>query len=114
MNAVNDNPVNTVPGDSGGGRGDAARVLGANGNAISVSDVDAGGATSRWTLDTRVDGVAKGTINLPQTAGLTFTSGDGTERREHDDTGGRSRTSTRRWTGDDVHAAAEPPQRGAA
>ena len=44
-----------------------------NGNAISVSDVDAGGASVFFTLT-----AGNGTMTLGTTAGLTFSTGDGT------------------------------------
>jgi uncharacterized repeat protein (TIGR01451 family) len=73
INAVNDAPVNSVPGPQA-----TAAILpllfsAASGNPISIADVDAG------TSAVRVDLLAKnGTMTLGQTTGLTFTAGDGT------------------------------------
>ena len=69
--AVNDAPVNTVPGLQNTNE-DTARVFSAaNSNAISVVDVDGGNLTITLT------GV-NGTTTLASLAGLTFTTGDGT------------------------------------
>jgi hypothetical protein len=78
VSAVNDNPVNTVPGDQVTVEETPLTLSAGNANAISVADVDAGAANVQVTLDTRVDGVSKGTTSVSQTAGLSFTSGDGT------------------------------------
>ena len=73
VNAVNDAPVNSVPGAQTTLE-DTARVFNAaNGNLISVTDVDAASGAVRVTLT----GV-NGTSTLGATAGLTFTTGDGT------------------------------------
>ena len=77
VTAVNDSPVNAVPGAQVTIEETALAFSAANGNAISVSDVDAGSAIIQVTLDSRVDNVAKGTLGLSQTTGLTFTAGDG-------------------------------------
>ena len=77
VNAVNDFPVNSVPGTQTTPE-DTPRVL-STGNAISVSDVDAGGAAIRITLDARVDNAPKGSITLAGTTGLSFSAGDGTD-----------------------------------
>jgi hypothetical protein len=70
--AVNDAPINTVPGAQTTA-GDTARVFStANGNAISIADVDAGSGTVQVPL-----GVPSGTLGLGGTAGLTVT-GNGT------------------------------------
>ena len=45
----------------------------ANGKAISISDFDAGSNPVQVTLT-----ATNGTLNLPQTTGLSFTTGDGT------------------------------------
>jgi hypothetical protein len=72
VTAVNDAPVNTVPFTSVSQRIVVARngqkvFSVANGNAISVSDVDAGGANIRVTLQ-----AAPLTLTLATTAGLTL------------------------------------------
>src|SRR5262249_15370679 len=70
VSAVNDAPVNTVPGAQTTNE-DAARVFSsANGNLISISDVDAGSSSVKLTLT-----VSNGTLSLSGTTGLTFTSG---------------------------------------
>ncbi|HUQ53067.1 MAG TPA: tandem-95 repeat protein, partial [Gammaproteobacteria bacterium] len=65
IQAVNDAPVNTVPGAKSVDE-DTTLTIG----GISVSDVDA--ATVRVTLS-----AAHGALSLSRTSGLTFTSGDG-------------------------------------
>ena len=73
VNAVNDAPVNTVPGPQAVAE-DADLVFSAgNGNAISISDVDIASGNAQVTLS-----VANGVLTLSQTSGLSFTTGDGT------------------------------------
>jgi VCBS repeat-containing protein len=73
VTAVNDAPVNTVPGTQTINE-DATRTFSAgNGNAISVSDVDVGAGNLTVTLS-----VAHGVLTLSGTAGLAFGTGDGT------------------------------------
>lgn len=72
VSAVNDAPVNTIPGAQTVGEDTALVFSVANGNAISTSDVDAGSAAVEVTLT-----AANGTLTLGSVAGLTFTSGDG-------------------------------------
>ena len=69
--AVNDAPVNTVPGAQTTSE-DNALVL-SGGNKMSVGDVDLGGGDLQETLT-----ATHGTITLSGTTGLTFTTGDGT------------------------------------
>ena len=70
---VNDAPVNTVPGAQSTAE-DSARVFStANGNRISITDIDAGAANNEVTLS-----VTNGSLTLAGTAGLTFSAGDGT------------------------------------
>jgi hypothetical protein len=69
--AVNDAPVNTVPGAQTVNE-DTSLVF-TGGNAISMSDVDANGLNETVTLS-----VASGTLTLNGIAGLAFTVGDGT------------------------------------
>ena len=72
VNAVNDPPVNVVPGVTQNGTEDSNFVFDtAHGNAISVSDVEAASLTV--TLS-----VAHGVLTLAGTTGLSFTTGDGT------------------------------------
>ena len=67
VTAVNDAPVETVPG---------ARTIGANStlaiSGLAVSDVDANGNSETVTL-----AVGNGTLTLGQTTGLSFASGSG-------------------------------------
>jgi hypothetical protein len=69
--AVNDAPVNTVPGGQTVNEDTALVFTGAN--AISISDVDANGGTETVTLS-----VASGALTLSGTTGLVFGTGDGT------------------------------------
>jgi len=71
VTAVNDAPVNNVPG---------AQTVAQNGsltftagNLISIADIDAGANGVRTTLT-----ASNGTISLSGTAGLSFSTGDGT------------------------------------
>ncbi len=73
ITAVNDAPVNTVPGPQSTNQNTPLIFSSGNGNQISVADVDAGSADIRVTLT-----AANGTITLATTAGLSFTAGDGT------------------------------------
>jgi PKD repeat protein len=73
VTAVNDAPVNTVPGPQTVTAGMTKVFSIGNGNAISTSDVDAGSGAVRVTLT-----ATGGTLTLAGTSGLTFVSGDGT------------------------------------
>ena len=73
INAVNDAPVNTLPGGSTTLEDTPYVFSAAGGNQISVTDVDAGGAPVQVTLN-----ASNGVITLGGTGGLAFTSGDGT------------------------------------
>jgi hypothetical protein len=73
INAVNDPPVNTVPGSQTTNEDTALVFSSGNTNQISTSDVDAGAAGVQITLS-----VGHGTLTLAQTSGLSFTIGDGT------------------------------------
>nr|QIG91066.1 hypothetical protein G6P99_00015 [Bradyrhizobium sp. 6(2017)] len=74
INGANDAPVNTVPGSQ-----NAATIntnvtfSAANGNAISISDVDVGAGTESVSLT-----VGHGVLTLATTAGLSGLSGNGT------------------------------------
>ena len=70
---VNDDPVNTVPSEQATEPDTALVFSTANGNVISVSDPDAGSNPLEVTLT-----ATNGTLTLAATAGLTFTTGDGT------------------------------------
>ncbi len=73
VNAVNDAPVNSVPGAQSTNE-DTAKVFStANGNLISTSDVDVAGSDLKVTVS-----VLHGTLSLSGTAGLAFSTGDGT------------------------------------
>jgi Calx-beta domain len=74
ITAVNDGPVNTVPGPQTTSE-DTAKVFSAgNANQISVADVDAGTNPIKITLT-----ATNGTLTLASTVGLTITTGDGTD-----------------------------------
>lgn len=72
VNAVNDAPVNAVPGPQATDEDSALVFSSADGNAISISDVDAAGNDVEVTL-----AATNGTLTLAGTAGLTFSTGDG-------------------------------------
>ncbi len=72
VNPVNDAPVNAVPGIQSTSENAALVFSSANGNQISISDVDAGSNSVQVTL-TATDG----TLSLGNTAGLSVT-GNGT------------------------------------
>ena len=74
VTAVNDAPVNTVPGPQNTNQDTAKVFSSGNANQISVSDVDLGGNAIKITLT-----ATNGTITLSTTAGLSFTTGDGTD-----------------------------------
>ncbi len=71
--AVNDAPVNTVPGAQTTNEDTAKVFSSGNGNQISIADIDAGGANNQVTLS-----VTNGSMTLSGVAGLSFTAGDGT------------------------------------
>ena len=73
INAVNDAPVNTVPGAQGTNQNTPLVFSSGNGNQISVADVDAGTNAIQVTLT-----ATNGTLTLSGTSGLAFTVGDGT------------------------------------
>jgi len=71
--AINNAPVNSVPGPQGTAKNLPLLFSTSGGNPISISDFDAGTSPVRATL-----GTTKGTLTLSRTTGLTFTAGDGT------------------------------------
>ena len=71
--AVNDAPANTVPGPQSTLTNVAMVFSTANGNAVSIADVDAGGATVQVQLT-----ATNGVLTLGGLIGLTFSVGDGT------------------------------------
>lgn len=72
VSAVNDAPTNTLPGAQSTNENTALVFSSANGNSISISDVDAGAAAVQVTL-----AATNGTLSLSGTTGLTVT-GNGT------------------------------------
>ena len=70
---LNDAPVNTVPGPQNVPQDTALTFSTANGNRISIHDVDAGSNAVAVTLT-----ATNGMLTLSGTTGLTFSSGDGT------------------------------------
>ncbi len=70
---VNETVVNNVPGAQTTNEDTAKVFSSGNGNQISITDIDAGSNPIEVTLS-----VTNGTLTLAGTAGLTFTSGDGT------------------------------------
>src|SRR5204862_279076 len=79
VTAVNDAPVNIVPGPQTINE-DASRIFSAaNGNAISVGDIDDGDDTIIGNEPLQVMlSVNGGTLTLASITGLTFSAGDGT------------------------------------
>ena len=73
VTAVNDAPLNSVPGPQQTPKNTNRVFSTANNNPISISDVDAGGATVQVQLT-----ATNGTVTLPVLTNLTFTAGDGT------------------------------------
>ena len=73
---VNDAPINTVPGAQAIDLNTTLIFSAGTGNAISVADGDAGSGTIEQTLS-----AANGTLTLGSTAGLFFSTGDGTDDR---------------------------------
>ena len=71
--AVNDAPVNIVPGPQATGEDTPLVFSDGAGNPITISDVDAGANPVRVTLT-----ASNGTMSLSQTTGLGFITGDGT------------------------------------
>ena len=69
--AVNDGPVNTVPGSQT--THTSIVFSSANGNLVSIADVDAAAGSVQMVLT-----VTNGTLTLSGIAGLTFSVGDGT------------------------------------
>ena len=74
VQAVNDAPVNTVPASQAMNENTTLVFSTANGNAIRISDVDAGGNDISLKL-----AVGNGSLNLATTAGLTLVAGNGAD-----------------------------------
>ena len=73
ITAVNDAPVNEVPGAQTISEDGSQTFSARNGNAIKVGDIDVNGGSLTVTLS-----VAHGTLSLSGTSGLIFGVGDGT------------------------------------
>ena len=73
VSAVNDAPVNSVPGAQSTATNTAKVFSTGNGNLISVTDVDAAGGTMQVQLVS-----TNGATTLSTVTGLSFTVGDGT------------------------------------
>jgi VCBS repeat-containing protein len=89
VNAVNDGPVNTVPATQSPAEDTPVTFSTANGNAFSVSDADSDPGDLKVTLS-----ASHGAMTLSGTAGLTFTTGDGTDDTQMIFTGTRSAINT--------------------
>jgi hypothetical protein len=74
ITAVNDAPVNTVPGPQSTNEDTPKVFSSGNGNQISVADIDLGANPIKITLT-----ATNGTVTLSTIAGLTITTGDGTD-----------------------------------
>ncbi|WP_447749035.1 DUF4347 domain-containing protein [Pseudomonas nicosulfuronedens] len=85
VSAVNDAPVNSVPAGQDTLRDQHLIFNNANGNLITVSDVDAGNNMLEVTLT-----VSHGTLTLFGTTGLFFSTGDGSTDSSMTFTGTRS------------------------
>ncbi len=73
VTAVNDAPVNSIPAAQSVDQDASLVFSNGNGNQISIGDVDAGANSVEVTLS-----VTNGVLTLVGTAGLSFTTGDGT------------------------------------
>jgi hypothetical protein len=73
LTAVNDGPVNSVPGSQTTGTSAATVFSSGNGNLISISDADAGAGSVQVQLVS-----TNGTTTLSGGTGLSFSVGDGT------------------------------------
>jgi hypothetical protein len=73
VTAVNDRPLNAVPGGQQTPKNTSRVFSNANNNLISISDLDAGGATVQVQLT-----ATNGTVTLPVLTNLSFSVGDGT------------------------------------
>jgi hypothetical protein len=73
VTAVNDAPVNSVPGSQSTNEDTDLVFSSGNSNLISISDVDAGSSSVQVSLSAMY-----GTLTLSGTTGLTFSMGDGT------------------------------------
>ena len=77
VTALNDAPVNTVPGTQRINQNDSLVFSSATGNAVSVSDLDA------LASEVQVDlSVPRGSLSLATTEGLSFMQGDGQQNTQ--------------------------------
>ncbi len=76
VTAVNDAPVNTVPGAQSTNEDASLTFNAANANLISIADLDI--AETAGGMFTVTLSVTNGTLSLSGTTGLVFTTGDGT------------------------------------
>ena len=98
VGAVNDPPVNTVPGPQATNQNTPLTFSSGNGNQISVADPDAGSNIIQVTLT-----AVNGTMTLNGTAGLSFTFSDGNGTGTGDGT--NDPTMTFRGTISDINTA---------
>jgi VCBS repeat-containing protein len=89
VTGVNDAPVNGIPGAQSVAEDGTLTFSSANGNLVSIGDVDAGSSPIEVVM-----GVAHGTLSLSSTTGLTFAVGDGTADPEVTLTGTRAAVNT--------------------
>ncbi len=73
VTAVNDAPVNSLPAAQTTPQDQTLVLSSGGGNGVSISDVDAGGASVQVTL-----AATNGAVSLSGVAGLSFSSGTGT------------------------------------
>ncbi len=73
VTAIDDAPVNSVPGTQATSQDTALVFSTAGGNGISISDVDAGSGAVQFSLS-----ASNGSVTLATTAGLIFAVGTGT------------------------------------
>lgn len=73
ITSVSSTPVNSVPGAQNTNEDTNKVFSSANGNQITITDVDAGALVNQVTLS-----VGHGSLTLNGTSGLTFVTGDGT------------------------------------
>lgn len=77
VNAINDTPVNSVPGSQTVDQGEILTFSSANGNQITVDDSDTTGGNT-VTLDVTLTGAAGTILTLGGITGLTGVTGNGT------------------------------------
>src|SRR5262249_50118431 len=100
VNAVNDAPVNTAPGAQSVGTTQTHVFSTANGNGLSIADVDAGASVIQATVS-----VSGGNFSLSTIAGLSFSFSDGNGTGSG--TGTHDTTATFRGTIAAINAALE-------